>query len=547
MLFPTLSFAVFFVIVLPVSWLLLERRTWWRLFMVAASWFFYGCAGWGFVPLLIGSTVVNHAFAFAIDRNDGRQRVWLVRAAVVVNLAVLGWFKYIGFLSSSTSSLLDDLGLGLHVPVPKALLPAGISFFTFQALSYVIDVYRRKLRPVTLLDFAVYLSFFPHLLSGPIVRASEFLPQIRRRIDPRRVDAGRGLWLIGRGLFKKVVISSYMASQAADPLFNFPHQHGGIEALFGIYAYAIQIYADFSGYTDIAIGLALLLGVRFPQNFDVPYTARSLHEFWRRWHMTLSRWLRDYLYIPLGGNRRGSRRTYVNLMATMVLGGLWHGAAWTFVAWGALHGAGLVGGRLRVAHRSRRMLGRDGEDLAQPELVAGGVTAALWRAPRHVWPRAPRCVPAAGLDGGGGEPVLRQPVLRWAVAQRVRDWSDHFEDRWSRRVAIPRRLRPAMAWLFTFNFVCLGWVFFRATSFANALTVLGRLFTWGPTPLDPVVALVVVAALAVQFVPARCSATLVAHFSRWRLPAQVAALALTLVVIDVWGPAGVTPFIYFRF
>ena len=539
MLFPTVSFAVFFVIVLPVSWLIMERRTWWRLFMVAASWFFYGCAGWGFVPLLAGSTVVNHAFAFAIDRNEGRPRVWLVRAAVVANLGVLGWFKYIGFLTSSTSSLLDDFGLGLHIPVPKALLPAGISFFTFQALSYVIDVYRRRLVPVSLLDFAVYLSFFPHLLSGPIVRASEFLPQIRRRINPRRVDAGRGVWLIGRGLFKKVVIASYMASQAADPLFNFPHQHGGIEALFGIYAYAIQIYADFSGYTDIAIGLALLLGVRFPQNFDVPYTARSLQEFWRRWHMTLSRWLRDYLYIPLGGNRRGSRRTYVNLMATMVLGGLWHGAAWTFVAWGALHGAGLATGRLRTAHRSRRMLGRDLAGGAQPVLVTGrGEVASHAAVPS----------PGAVLGGDEAQPVLRQPVLPWIPGfLRLRAWSDNLEDRWSGRVPFPSRLRPAMAWLFTFNFVCLGWVFFRASSFANAMTVLGRLFTSGSTPLDPVVVLVVVVALATQFVPARCSATLVARFSRWTLPAQVAALSLTLVVIDVWGPSGVTPFIYFRF
>ena len=289
MLFPTVSFAVFFALVLPASWLLMSRRLWWRLFMVAASWFFYGCAGWGFLPLLAASTVVNHAFAFAIDRNEGWRRVWLTRAAVVVNLSALGWFKYIGLLSSSTSSVLDDLGLGINLPLPKALLPAGISFFTFQALSYVIDVNRRKLRPVPLLDFAVYLSFFPHLLSGPIVRASEFLPQIRRRIDPRRVDAGRGLWLIARGMFKKVVIASYLSTQAADPLFGFPHQHGGIEALFGIYAYAIQIYADFSGYTDIAIGLALLLGVRFPLNFNAPYTARSLQDFWRRWHMTLSR------------------------------------------------------------------------------------------------------------------------------------------------------------------------------------------------------------------------------------------------------------------
>src|SRR3984957_9987336 len=342
MLFPTVSFAVFFAAVLPASWLLMPYRTRWKLFLVAVSWFFYGCAGLGFVPLLAASTVVNHFMAFNVDRSEGRARRGWTIAAVAVNLGGLAWFKYIGFLSTSATSILDDLGLHIHLAVPKVLLPAGISFFTFQAISYVVDVSRRKLHPVGLLDFAVYLSFFPHLLAGPIVRASEFLPQIRHRIDPRRVEASRALWLIARGLFKKVVIASYLATHAADPLFGIPAQHAGLEALFGVYAYAIQIYADFSGYTDIAIGLALLLGVRFPQNFNSPYRSLSLQEFWRRWHMTLSRFLRDYLYIPLGGNRRGPRRRYLNLMITMLLGGLWHGAAWSFVVWGAIHGAGLL-------------------------------------------------------------------------------------------------------------------------------------------------------------------------------------------------------------
>jgi len=544
MLFPTISFAVFFAVVLPLSWLTLPNRTLWRLVMVAASWFFYGCAGWGFVPLLIGSTVVNHALAWVIFRSEGNRRKWVVRGAVAVNLGALGYLKYIGFLSTSTTSLLDDLGLGVHLPLPKVLLPAGISFFTFQALSYVIDVNRRKLQPVSLLDFAVYLSFFPHLLSGPIVRAAEFLPQIRRRIDARHIDAGRGLWLIARGLFKKVVISSYLSSQAVDPLFGFPHQHGGLEALFGIYAYAIQIYADFSGYTDMAIGLALLLGVRFPLNFDSPYKSRSLQEFWRRWHMTLSRWLRDYLYIPLGGNRRGNTRTYLNLMATMLLGGLWHGAAWTFVAWGALHGVGLAVGRLRVAHQTRRMA------LRQPvALSADTVPQGMGTLP----PPPPRSPLGASPDANGssvtpGETEDRAPAGPLVLALvRYRRFSDALEDRWQARVHIPRPLRHAIAWFLTFQFVCLGWVFFRATSFSNATEVLSRLFASGRVALDPVVVLVVVAALATQFIPSHWSEAAMARFSRWSVLAQALALGVVLIVIDVWGPVGVAPFIYFRF
>ena len=532
MLFPTVSFAVFFALVLPASWLLMPRRTRWKLFLVAASWFFYGCAGWGFVPLLMASTVVNHFFAFRVHKSEGRATRWWAATAVAINLAGLGWFKYISFLSTSTTSILNYLGLGIHLPVPKALLPAGISFFTFQAISYVIDVKRKKIHPVGLLDFAVYLSFFPHLLAGPIVRASEFLPQIRHRADPRRLDAGRALWLISRGLFKKVVIASYMATHA-DALFGVPNQHAGLEALFGVYAYAIQIYADFSGYTDIAIGLALLLGVRFPQNFDSPYRSLSLREFWRRWHMTLSRFLRDYLYIPLGGSRKGPRRTYLNLMATMLLGGLWHGAAWTFVAWGGLHGGGLALERARVWHRSRALLaraglpigpGRESSGGAEPEEVPGGGQVA-----GTTGPSAPTGELGIAAETVAAGPTVALDLKPAAVRRRA-------------------RLRTVGAWLVTFHVVCLGWIFFRATSFANAGQVLGRIFSTGPhVHLDVMVVAVVAAMLAVQWFPARVSQRMLAAFTRLSVAGQAVLLAATIVVIDAFGPAGVAPFIYFRF
>jgi D-alanyl-lipoteichoic acid acyltransferase DltB (MBOAT superfamily) len=230
------------------------------------------------------------------------------------------------------------------------VLPIGISFFTFQALSYVVDVHRRELAPRSLLDVAFYLSFFPQLVAGPIVRAGELLPQLDRREPGATPPFEEAAWLIGRGLFKKMVIATYLAETVVDPVYAAPNMADRGELLLAFYGYAVQIYADFSGYTDIAIGLALLLGFRFPTNFDRPYQALSMQDFWHRWHITLSRWLRDYLYVPLGGNRISPLATYRNLLVTMVLGGLWHGAAWTFVAWGAVHGGALAVERL-VANR----------------------------------------------------------------------------------------------------------------------------------------------------------------------------------------------------
>lgn len=349
MLFPTIQFALFFVVVLTANWLLLPHRRQWKWFMLAASYFFYGAWDWRFVFLIVGSTLFNQAMAEWMSRaDDQRSRRTAVTVAVAGNLAVLGWFKYYGFFVSSLINLFRPLGIDLPLPLLEITLPVGISFFTFQALSYVIDIYRGKERPAPLLDFAVYLAFFPQLVAGPIVRSSEFMPQIDTRKDPRRVDAARAFGLIAGGLFKKVVVANTLAGAIVDPVFASPTQFSALEVLVAVYGYAVQIYADFSGYTDIAIGVALLMGFRFPDNFNSPYAALSIQDFWRRWHMTLSRWLRDYLYIPLGGNRVSRAMTYRNLALTMVLGGLWHGAAWTFVIWGAFHGLLLAWERWRT-------------------------------------------------------------------------------------------------------------------------------------------------------------------------------------------------------
>ncbi len=356
MLFPTPEFAIFFCLVFVASWLLRPRPVAWRIFLLVASYLFYAWWDPRFTLLLLASTFINQAAARLIQRSptEPGRRGWL-GAAMVADLVILGFFKYYGFFVTSVASGLDKVGLSLEPPLLQLVLPVGISFFTFQAMSYVIDTYRRDTEPYPLLDFAVYLSFFPHLVAGPIVRARELLPQLQQKADPRKIEASLAFRLIFAGLFKKVVISSFLASAIVDPVFAVPKQHSALEVLFATYGYAVQIYADFSGYTDIAIGCALLLGLRFPQNFDAPYTSRSIQEFWRRWHMTLSFWLRDYLYIPLGGNRGSEGRIQRNLFLTMVIGGLWHGAAWKFVVWGAIHGGAMCAERAwrnhRAAHR----------------------------------------------------------------------------------------------------------------------------------------------------------------------------------------------------
>jgi alginate O-acetyltransferase complex protein AlgI len=475
MLFPTTDFAIFFAIAFTVNWLLNPYAGWWKLSMLGLSYVFYGWVGWSYCLLLVLTTSVTYvggAWVNASRTERGRRIAMGVSVGAL--LAILGWFKYYGFVSVNLDNLTHALDLGRAVPLLQVGLPIAISFFTFMAISYVVDIYRRELEPARPLDLAVYISFFPHLLAGPIVRGGELLPQIRRRRNPNSIDYSRAFWLILAGLFKKVVISSYVSSAIVTPVFTSPTQHSAPEAIFAAWGYAVQIYCDFSGYTDIAIGLAMLLGFRFPQNFDAPYTARNLQDFWRRWHMTLSRWLRDYLYIPLGGSANGQAQTVRNIMITMVLGGLWHGAAWTFVVWGALQGVGQSVGHVRRKSRERR-----------------------------------------GLPG-----VAEGPV---------RDWVQRF---------------------LTFQYVCLGWVFFNATGMSQAFAVIGRLFSgWGEaSPLiTPLLIVTIVGTLASQFVPPLRIDRLQAAFSRQKVAVQVGLLGFALLGITTFGPVGVAPFIYYRF
>ncbi|HJS26057.1 MAG TPA: MBOAT family O-acyltransferase [Actinomycetota bacterium] len=379
MLFPTTDFALFLVVVFVLHWLLDPHHTLWRWFILAASYVFYGWWDPQVVWLLalVSTMAWGSALWVEVAQDDrGRRRRTLV--AVAALLLPLAWFKYYGFFALNLANAFDSIGLSPPLPLLQVLLPIGISFYTFMAISYVVDVSRYEIVPSGWLDVSVYLAFFPHLIAGPIVRGDELIPQIRRPRDSRAIEASRAAFLIFGGLFKKIVVSSYLATQIVDPVFGAPNAHGGLEVLIAVYAYAVVIYADFSAYSDIAIGIALLLGFRFPENFDRPYAAVSLRDFWRRWHMTLSRWLRDYLYIPLGGSRHGRTRTAINIMITMLLGGLWHGAGLTFVAWGAFHGIGQVIGRWRVRRHPALAAPATGWVLARRRIVTFHLVCFGW-------------------------------------------------------------------------------------------------------------------------------------------------------------------------
>ena len=320
---------------------LLRRSTSVRIiYVILFSLYFYYKSSGVYFLLLVFAAASDYWIARALYRT---RRPWLRRSWVVlsiaVNIGMLGYFKYTNFLIDISNRLFGEGFLQFR----NIFLPVGISFFVFQSLSYTIDIYRRQLRPLDRwTDYLFYLSFFPQLVAGPIVRAKDFIPQIRRPLHVSREMFGTGVFLILTGLFKKAIVSDYISLNFVDRIFDEPLLYSGFECLAGIYGYALQIYCDFSGYSDMAIGIAILLGFRFPKNFDSPYKAATITEFWRRWHISLSTWLRDYLYIPLGGNRKGRVRTYINLLITMLLGGLWHGAAVRFVLWGALHGAALA-------------------------------------------------------------------------------------------------------------------------------------------------------------------------------------------------------------
>jgi len=367
MLFSGIIFWMFLLVLLLGYHFVYKKNQIRNIYLLVFSLFFYYKSGGMFFWMLVFSTVVDYLLGLGIGSiNKKNARRAMLALSVTVNLGVLSYFKYAYFYTEiinswfgthfTVSNLLAEWSnhlTGSHFDVTTIILPVGISFYTFQTISYTIDVYRRQIAPVrSILDFGFYVSFFPQLVAGPIVRASEFIPQLYTRYHLTKDEVGHAIFIILIGLVKKVAISDYISTNFVDRVFDSPLAYSGFEVLMGIYGYALQIYCDFSGYTDIALGVALPLGFRLPLNFNSPYKATSITNFWHRWHISLSRWLRDYLYIPLGGNKKGKIRTYLNLTVTMLLGGLWHGANIKFILWGGIHGLGLAIERMLGIGRS---------------------------------------------------------------------------------------------------------------------------------------------------------------------------------------------------
>ena len=339
LLFNNGFFVYFFTVFIVLYYLFRNQYTIRTLILSGFSLYFFYKASGSFVVLVIISAITDYLLSNLIYRQTRYWRkVTLLVVSIVVNLGLLFYFKYTNFFISVWNGF-----SAAQINPLNILLPVGISFYTFENLSYTVDVYHGKIEPErNFLNYLLFLSFFPKLVMGPIVRASDFIPQLKRPYVVESRDFSDGFFLIVSGLFKKVVISDYITANFVNYVFDAPSLHTGLECLVAVYGYAMVIYCDFSGYSDVAIGLAKWLGITIPANFDTPYQSVSITEFWRRWHISLSSWLRDYLYIPLGGNRHGAVRTYLNLFVTMLLGGLWHGASWNFIAWGALHGSGLA-------------------------------------------------------------------------------------------------------------------------------------------------------------------------------------------------------------
>ncbi|MBN2738934.1 MAG: MBOAT family protein [Spirochaetales bacterium] len=344
MIFPTLEFAVFFLFLFLLYWQIDHSSRWRNWLLILASFVFYAAWDYRFVPLLFLSCLANWVVGYFLGKTEVKAyKITLLVLGLFFNLEVLFSFKYMGFFLSTLNNLGGFLGISFKLPVVNLILPVGISFFTFQGMSYVIDIYRGEVKASRQFsDILLYISFFPQLVAGPIVRAGLFLPQIQQKKRVNEIAATHALVRIFGGLIKKTFIAHYLSVLLVDPVFASPLSFTSLDALLALYGYALQIYCDFSAYSDMALGLAALLGFEFPENFNRPYLAQSLREFWRRWHISLSTWLRDYLYIPLGGSRKGKTRAKINLLITMFLGGIWHGPNLKYLIWGFLHGAALV-------------------------------------------------------------------------------------------------------------------------------------------------------------------------------------------------------------
>ena len=469
MLFSSGLFWSLFLIFLPIYGFLKGSRWKMTLFVVFFSLYFYYKSSGLFFLMLIATSFIDWSLSKVMYRLEARKyRLMIMWGSIFLSVCILGYFKYANFFLWNWNAMVE----GNFQPI-DVILPVGISFYTFQSISYVVDVYKRKIQPTkNWLDYLFFLSFFPALVAGPIVRADYFLPQLEENRRPSYNDIWGGLWLVIIGVVKKALIADYIA-QYNDLIFNDPQLYTGVQTLMGVLGYTMQIYCDFSGYSDMAIGIAMILGFHLGINFDSPYKSRNLTEFWRRWHISLSSWLRDYVYIPLGGNRQGTIRTYVNNFLTMLIGGLWHGAAWKFVFWGAMHGVGLA------VHKACK------------------------------------------------------PILK-----KIPDTP----------------LTIFFAWLVTFIYVSLLWVFFRAADFESSVLIIKNIFVdfqWNQIPqfadARPAWCVMMVALAVFHFIPQRWSDAVQALFIRMNWGLKLVTFLIAVQLVIEFMSEEVAPFIYFQF
>lgn len=461
MIFSSIEYFIFLPVVIIVIALLKSNQIK-KAFLLVASYIFYAWWDWRFLFLMFTMSVVNYVIGRRIEHSDSSKKRWLI-ASVIFNLTVLGCFKYYNFFIDSANDLLSVAGVRL--PLLDVILPVGISFITFEVMSYVIDIYRgSNTSAKSFIDLSLLVSFFPHLIAGPILKPMHFLPQLYNEILIKKQNVLIGFQIFIFGLAKKILVADRLAA-FVDPIFANPQQYDSATVWLAVIAYAIQIYCDFSGYSDMAIGSAKMLGFEIPRNFNMPYLSKSVTEFWRRWHISLSSWLREYLYFSLGGNRRGSSHTYINLTIVMLLGGLWHGASWNFVIWGALHGIGLVVHKLY----SRIRFNRDGA------------------------------------------------------------------------------IYSALAWLVTFLFVCIAWVFFRATNLETVWLITRKMLlvdsvgtSWISTPVLAVLPFVI----AAHYIGKKLNDYLVVNVATFR---GMFVLSFVLTGLIVLMPDKSSAFIYFQF
>ena len=543
LMFNTRRFFVLFLVFYGLFILLRKRVNLRTVYTLVFSLLFYYLSSGFYFVLLIFSTLVDfvlgHLIHHARDKVRRRVFLWL---SIMVNLGLLSYFKYSNFWIGVSNDV-----LGSNFAFTKIFLPVGISFYTFQTMSYSIDIYRGKLEPLSegvkdvkslvlrLMDFGFFVSFFPQLVAGPIVRAADFIPQIHKRLTLTNAQLSSALLLIAGGLFKKAVISDYISINFVDRVFESPALYSGFENLMAAYGYAIQIYCDFSGYSDMAIGLALLMGFRLPINFNRPYQATSFSGFWRRWHISLSTWLRDYLYISLGGNRKGNIRTYVNLMVTMLLGGLWHGASWMFVIWGGLHGVALA------VERGFSDFLKQKNNIAWSGVVLLFLVLLLGRFYFHY--TLAEDFPELYAKAMWSIYVLGALVLGLGGLAF-----------WKKGVSF------ASGFL-VFHFVTFAWIFFRSGSAQGELTAMetfNAVVTQIMTAFDVQVALEVIKGypsvfflmglgFLLHFSPLGWKGQLSQLLTRFPLPLKAAFLAFVIWVVIQVADADVVPFVYFQF